>query len=93
MIANAGITLFKPFLESKHHPSPYVLDIHRLCLPATVEEFHRVINVNLLGASLCYQYAGKQMVKQGRGGRIIGACSGAGKQGLLFFSTVVVPHI
>lgn len=29
-----------------------------------------------------YQYAARQMVKQGRGGRIIGACSIAGKQEL-----------
>ncbi|KAH8996665.1 hypothetical protein EDB92DRAFT_1841104 [Lactarius akahatsu] len=33
------------------------------------------------GTFLCYKYAGKQMMAQGRGGRIIGACSGTGKQG------------
>jgi hypothetical protein len=30
---------------------------------------------------LCYRHAAKQMIKQGRGGRIIGATSSAGKQG------------
>ena len=47
----------------------------------SVDDFHRIINVNLLGVMLCYQYAAKQMIKQGRGGRIIAASSYAGKQG------------
>ncbi|KAK7692419.1 hypothetical protein QCA50_004044 [Cerrena zonata] len=64
MVANAGIPLFKSFID------------------CTAEDFHRVLNVNLLGVVFCYQYAAKQMIKQGRGGRIIGACSGAGKQGV-----------
>ena len=50
---------------------------------ATIEDFHKVININLLGVTLCFQYAARQMIKQGRGGRIIGASSGAGKQGLI----------
>ena len=29
--------------------------------------------VNVRGTMLCYKHAGKQMVAQGRGGRIIGA--------------------
>jgi len=36
--------------------------------------------VNARGTMLCYKHAGKQMIAQGRGGRIIGACSQAGKQ-------------
>ena len=51
-----------------------------ICI-ATIEDFHKVININLLGVTLCFQYAARQMIKQGRGGRIIGASSGAGKQG------------
>ncbi|KAJ7779153.1 NAD-binding protein [Mycena metata] len=46
------------------------------------EEWDRVINVNSRGTFLCYKYAGIQMVKQGRGGRILGACSVAGKQAI-----------
>ncbi|KAF7369254.1 NAD-binding protein [Mycena venus] len=46
-----------------------------------VEEWDRVMNVNARGPFLCYKYAGIQMIKQGRGGRIIGASSLAGKQG------------
>jgi NAD(P)-dependent dehydrogenase (short-subunit alcohol dehydrogenase family) len=32
------------------------------------------------GTFLCYKYAAQQMIKQGRGGRIIGASSLCGKQ-------------
>jgi meso-butanediol dehydrogenase / (S,S)-butanediol dehydrogenase / diacetyl reductase len=31
------------------------------------------MTVNARGTMLCYKYAGKQMIAQGRGGRIIGA--------------------
>ncbi|CAK5276711.1 unnamed protein product [Mycena citricolor] len=46
----------------------------------TVEEWDTIMAVNARGAFLCYKYAGLQMVQQGRGGRIIGACSVAGKR-------------
>lgn len=39
---------------------------------ATVEELDVQTKVNLRGTYLCYKYAAKQMIKQGRGGRIIG---------------------
>ena len=38
--------------------------------------------VNIRGPFLCYKYAAQQMIKQGRGGRIIGGSSVAGKVGL-----------
>ncbi|KAN0125875.1 Short-chain dehydrogenase/reductase [Russula decolorans] len=47
----------------------------------TAEDLDRIVGVNLRGTFLCYKYAGLQMIAQGRGGRIIGACSGTGKQG------------
>ena len=37
--------------------------------------------VNARGTFLCYKYAAAQMITQGRGGRIIGASSVAGKMG------------
>jgi hypothetical protein len=40
---------------------------------ATVETFDRLMAVNARGTMLCYKHAGKQMIAQGRGGRIIGA--------------------
>jgi len=63
MVANAGIILYAPLLETP------------------VESFDRVMAVNVRSTMLCYKYAAKQMIAQGRGGRIIGACSAAGKQG------------
>ena len=59
--------------------------------------FDKTIDVNLKGVLYCYRYAASQMIKQGKGGRIIGtlhftsqrntvlckigASSAAGKQG------------
>ncbi|KAF8808448.1 NAD(P)-binding protein, partial [Phlegmacium glaucopus] len=51
-------------------------------LKTTAEDVQRIFSVNTLGTFLCYKYAAQQMVKQGRGGRIIGASSLAGKTGL-----------
>ncbi|KAF7328665.1 NAD-binding protein [Mycena sanguinolenta] len=47
----------------------------------STDNWDRVMNINARGTFLCYKYAGIQMIKQGRGGRIIGASSIAGKQG------------
>ncbi|KAJ7258232.1 NAD-binding protein [Mycena rebaudengoi] len=46
------------------------------------ENWDRIMAVNARGPFLCYKYAAAQMIKQGRGGRIIGASSIAGKQGM-----------
>ncbi|KAJ7917130.1 acetoin reductase family protein [Mycena leptocephala] len=46
----------------------------------SVDDWDRLMAVNCRGTFLCYKYAGIQMVGQGRGGRIIGACSVAGKR-------------
>jgi len=47
----------------------------------SVEAWERVFAVNVRGTMLCYKYAAAQMIKQGRGGRIIGASSVMGKKG------------
>lgn len=39
---------------------------------ATVGEWDRLFAVNVRGTFLCYKHAAKQMIAQGRGGRIIG---------------------
>jgi acetoin reductase-like protein len=57
-----------------------------ICIPSTflettAQDFQRTFTVNALGTFLCYKYAAQQMVKQGRGGKLIGASSLAGKQG------------
>ncbi|KAF7341596.1 L-2,3-butanediol dehydrogenase [Mycena sanguinolenta] len=50
-------------------------------LDIDVAEWDHTFEINVRGTFLCYQHAARQMMAQGRGGRIIGACSGAGKQG------------
>lgn len=39
---------------------------------ATVEDFDRLMAVNGRSTFLCYKHAARQMIAQGRGGRIIG---------------------
>ncbi|TFK66480.1 NAD(P)-binding protein [Pluteus cervinus] len=63
MVANAGVCLWKPILET------------------TEEVWDRLFSINAKGVFFCYKHAAKQMIKQGRGGRIIGACAASGKQG------------
>lgn len=50
-------------------------------LDVTPEEFDRLMAVNLRGLFLCYQAAARQMIRQGSGGKIIGAASIAGHKG------------
>lgn len=50
-------------------------------LETTTEDFDRIMNINVRGVFLTYKYAALKMVKQGRGGRIIGASSVLGKKG------------
>jgi len=46
----------------------------------TAEEWDKIFAVNTRGVFLCYKYAAKQLITQGRGGRIIGASSIAGRK-------------
>ena len=39
---------------------------------ATIDNFDLVMTVNARSTMLCYKHAAKQMIAQGRGGRIIG---------------------
>ena len=50
-------------------------------LDVTPEEYDKVHAVNGRGVFLCYTEAARQMIKQGTGGKIIGACSIAGHKG------------
>ncbi|KAJ3780086.1 hypothetical protein GGU10DRAFT_419232, partial [Lentinula aff. detonsa] len=71
MVANAGISgPLTPILATSKY----------LC---NCEQWDDILRVNSKGVFLCYKYAAKQMVAQGRsGGRIIGASSVTGKQGM-----------
>ncbi|KAF8644828.1 hypothetical protein AX16_008246 [Volvariella volvacea WC 439] len=55
-------------------------------LKTSVEDWDEIFSTNARGIFLCYKYAALQMIAQGRGGRIIGASSVAGKQGEKGFS-------
>jgi NAD(P)-dependent dehydrogenase (short-subunit alcohol dehydrogenase family) len=48
---------------------------------ADIKDWDRIWLVNIRGTALCYKHAAIQMIKQGFGGRIIGASSIAGKKG------------
>ncbi|KAH7925239.1 NAD(P)-binding protein [Leucogyrophana mollusca] len=50
-------------------------------LQTTTADFEANFAVSVRGTFLCYKYAAQQMIAQGRGGRLIGASSVAGKQG------------
>ncbi|MBU1016786.1 SDR family oxidoreductase [Patescibacteria group bacterium] len=41
----------------------------------TAQDFEKIINVNLKGVVLCAKYVSEQMIKQGKGGRIINITS------------------
>ncbi|KAJ7192806.1 acetoin reductase family protein [Mycena pura] len=82
MVANAGTGLDRPLgLEF---------------IQLSVEDWDKTMAINARGTFLCYKYAGIQMIKQGRGGRIIGASSVLGKQahrGSTTPSVVVAPQV
>lgn len=71
MVANAGVVLWKPIVESKCFWKRMV-SLGSYQLIASVEDFDRVMAVNVKGTFLCVKLAGEQMIKQGNGGRIIG---------------------
>ncbi|THG96890.1 hypothetical protein EW026_g5026 [Hermanssonia centrifuga] len=56
-------------------------------LDTTLEDVDGLFNINFRAAFLSYKYAAKQMIAQGRGGRIIGAASAVAKKGFPFMST------
>jgi NAD(P)-dependent dehydrogenase (short-subunit alcohol dehydrogenase family) len=91
MIANAGVSGRTGLTFVQGDPSS--LAKGRLTSDpslASSEEWDRVMNINGRGVFLCYKYAAIQMIKQGRGGRIIGASSVAGKQGSFQLYTIAL---
>ena len=79
MVANAGIFILEPLVDRMllYLSASYPL----LSSPDTVEIFNKMLSVNVLGTFLCFKYASLEMIKQGRGGRLIAASSIAGKRG------------
>lgn len=63
MVANAGIAVTAPLVET------------------TAEDLARTLDINVKGVFHCYRAAARQMIAQGRGGRLIGAASVAAHRG------------
>lgn len=55
-------------------------------IEATVEQWRRILDVNVIGMFLGSKTAARQMIEQGRGGVIINASSGGGRHGVPNFS-------
>ncbi|KAI0330856.1 acetoin reductase family protein [Cubamyces sp. BRFM 1775] len=58
------------------------ISINRVLHETTEEDMDRVLGVNFKGTFFCYKHAAKQLIEQGKGGRLVGASSIAGKKGL-----------
>ena len=54
----------------------------RLISTADMDNWDANFDVNVKGTFLCFKQAAKQMIGQGRGGRLIGASSVLGKMGM-----------
>ena len=63
MVANAGIAVTAPLIET------------------TSEQLSKTLDINLKGVYYCYQAAAKEMIAQGRGGRLIAAASVSSHRG------------
>ncbi|KAJ7217020.1 hypothetical protein GGX14DRAFT_601734 [Mycena pura] len=89
MVANAGlgdksVSVMDGTSESDMHPLSRCTSIRWTLTPAylvDIAEWERLWDVNIRGVIFCYKHAARQMVKQGDGGRIIGASSAAGLRG------------
>ena len=86
MIANAGTANVASLHESESTPianresrssSNSLYDV------ATTEMYDKLMNVNVRGVFHAYKYALLRLMEQGKGGRIVGAASIAGKRGIL----------
>ena len=53
----------------------------RLVVDIELEEWERIIRINLTGAFLCSQQAARLMIKQGHGGKIVNIVSLSGQKG------------
>ena len=75
MVANAGIMQVGAVVDRRFISSFLAaksIFIILSMLTVSVEDWNRVFAVNATGIMLCYKHAAIQMIKQGRGGRIIG---------------------
>ncbi|KAF9820717.1 hypothetical protein IEO21_01160 [Rhodonia placenta] len=62
------------------------LAFYKTLIELPIEDFDKIVAVNIRGVMLCYKHAAIQMIQQGKGGRIVGASSVAGKQAVPMMS-------
>lgn len=60
---------------------------------ANLDDWDAIFAVNVKGTFLCFKYAAQQMVAQGRGGRLVGASSVAGKIGTCVCTDALSPQL
>ncbi|KAF9500264.1 hypothetical protein BDN71DRAFT_1440872 [Pleurotus eryngii] len=73
--------LGSPLTSQLPRVRPFKRHARLLVLNAT-DERDRPFAVNVRGTFLCYKHAIDAMIKRRRGGRIVCACSNAGKKGI-----------
>ena len=79
MIANAGVAVNRVLHESASSPSLPAVLCSRTAAPTS--ELDRMLDVNVKGTFFSYKHAAVQLLKQGTGGRMVGAASVASKRG------------
>ncbi|KAI0360673.1 acetoin dehydrogenase [Trametes cingulata] len=55
--------------------------INEVLHETTTEQADKLLDINVKGTFYCFKYAAIEMIKQGKGGRLVGAASIAGKRG------------
>ena len=89
MIANAGVSMNRVLHESEISLALEGLSalgglhvlMRLLDVTAPTEDLDRLLDINVKGTFFSYKYAAMQLIKQGGGGRLIGAASMASKKG------------
>ena len=80
MVVNAGIGRIETILDCNGLSPPTPPLIAAESFDTSTEDWDKLFAVIAKGTFLCYKHAAQQMIKQGRGGRIIGASLLSGKQ-------------
>ena len=84
MIANAGICINRALHESTYFDSSAIMMASHVAT-ATTGQADKLLDINVKGTFYSFKYAALQMIKQGGGGRLVGAASIAGKRGTSYF--------
>ncbi|KAK7460437.1 hypothetical protein VKT23_009157 [Stygiomarasmius scandens] len=79
-VAGMVDTVVKEFGSLDVIVSNAAIFLNKPILEISAGEWDRVQAINSRGAFFCYKYAAKQMIAQGRGGKIIGASSTVARQ-------------